>query len=65
MFSNNCIGGVFLLDSGMRFDTPTVNLAMGVSFLSFLEHSQDYLKPEFEFISNENKSFPVGKYKER
>lgn len=29
VFSNNCIGGVFLHDAGMRFNSPLVNLAMG------------------------------------
>lgn len=29
VFSNNCIGGVFLHDAGKRFNSPTVNLRMG------------------------------------
>ncbi len=29
VFSNNCIGGVFLHDAGMRFNSPLVNLSMG------------------------------------
>lgn len=29
VFSNNCIGGVFLHDAGKRFNSPLVNLRMG------------------------------------
>lgn len=29
VFSNNCIGGVFLHDAGKRFNSPLVNLSMG------------------------------------
>lgn len=36
VFSNNCIGGVFLHDAGKRFNSPLVNMRMGGGKLPIL-----------------------------
>ncbi len=64
VFSNNCIGGVFLHDAGKRFNSPMVNLSMGgVSFISLCENPMDYIEPKFEFLHNSGLTCPVGVYK--
>lgn len=61
VFSNNCIGGVFLHDAGKRFNSPLVNLAMeGRSFITYLENPRAYLKPKFEFIKEPRIACPIG-----
>lgn len=62
VFSNNCLGGVFLHDAGHAFTSPTVNMSFdGYDFMRFLENPQYYLSREIEFYKDEKYSFPMGR----
>jgi uncharacterized protein (DUF1919 family) len=61
VFSNNCIGGVFLHDAKKRFNTPTVNLAMdGVTFIKLLSNPEYLSNPEFEKEEHNDAPYPLG-----
>lgn len=62
IFSNNCIGGVFLHDAGKRFNSPTVNLSMtGEGFLKFLENPASFSNADFELVEQNVNPHPHGK----
>ena len=61
IFSNNCIGGVFLHDAGKRFNSPTVNLSMsGEGFMKFLENPRDFSNADFEYVEQNINPHPHG-----
>lgn len=61
VFSNNCIGGVFLHDAGKRFNSPTVNLSTdGEGFIKFLNAPQDFVDGDFEFVNQNYNPHPHG-----
>jgi len=61
VFSNNCIGGVFLHDANKRFNSPTVNLATdGESFMKYLENPRLYCDGVFEKPERKGSIHPEG-----
>lgn len=62
IFSNNCLGGVFYHDAGLRFTSPLINTAMdGDDFLKFLSAPQYYLNHEMEFITYSGRNHPIAR----
>lgn len=62
IFSNNCLGGVFYHDAGIRFTSPLINTAMdGEDFLKFCEDPMHYLNHPMEFFSWPGRNFPIAK----
>lgn len=62
VFSNNCIGGVFLHDAGKRFNSPTVNLSMsGEDFLKYLDNPNAFSNAEFELVEQNDNPHPHGR----
>ena len=62
IFSNNCLGGVFYHDAGMRFTSPLINTAMdGEDFLKFLSNPKHYLEWDMEFISFPGRNHPIAR----
>lgn len=59
---NNCLGGVFYHDAGLRFTSPTVNLAFdGEDFIRFLEDPRKYLSLEIVDSPVSALPYPVGR----
>lgn len=62
IFSNNCLGGVFYNDAGLRFTSPLINTAMdGDDFLKFLSNPRHYLEQEMEFFTWPGRDFPIAR----
>lgn len=60
IISQNCIGGVFYHDMGLRFDSPTINLFFEAKdFLRFVLHLQQYVRLPLEMYWGEE--YPLGK----
>ena len=60
LICNNCTGAMVLHDSGLRFNTPTVNLFMYPEYyIEYLENLQYYLNTTLEDITNDS-SYPIG-----
>lgn len=61
IIANDCMGGFIYHNLGLKFYTPTINLAIPKdSFFLFLENLQEYLKCELIEIKDESKPYPVG-----
>lgn len=61
IFSNNCIGGVFLHDAGKRFNSPTVNLSTnGEGFLKFLDDPHAFVSGDFVYVDQKEIPHPHG-----
>ena len=62
LISNNCNGGVVSHDLGLRFNSPTINLAIPFGdYVKYLQKFEYYNSLELEFVENTEKSYPVGK----
>lgn len=60
VIGNNCVAGMFCHDLGLRFDTPTVNLAFTFQeFLTLAENLPDSLSAPIEDVPSAE-TFPVG-----
>ena len=47
LITNNCIGGIIYNDLGLKFNSPTVNMAIPMpDFVRFLQNPQKYLEAE-------------------
>lgn len=61
IFSNNCLGGIFYHDAGLRFTSPTINMAFdGEDFIKFCENPNDFINKEFEFFKFEGHDYPLA-----
>lgn len=59
IISNNCIAGVMYHDLGLRFNSPTINLAIkGEDYLNFCRDLEYYLNCTLE--EAERTTYPVG-----
>lgn len=62
IFSNNCLGGVFYHDAGIRFTSPLINTAMdGEDFLKFVSNPKHYLNCDLEFFTWPGRNFPIAR----
>lgn len=60
LICQNCIGGVFYQDMGLRFDSPTVGLFLkGGDFVKFATNLHRYMAMELQVHWDEE--YPVGK----
>ena len=60
LICQNCIGGVFYQDMGLRFDSPTVGLFLkGGDFVKFASNLQRYMAMQLQVRWDEE--YPVGK----
>ena len=62
ILSSNCTGGIIYHELGLKFLSPTINLAIhSDQFVDFLENLHEYLKMKLVFIEDNSKSYPVAK----
>ena len=62
IFSNNCLGGVFYHDAGLKFTSPLINTAMdGDDFLKFLSNPKYYLTLDLEFFTYPGRNYPIAR----
>lgn len=60
IIASNCIGSIIYHDMGLRFLSPTVNLAISMAdFVKMAEHLKRYMEEEIVEIKGEN-GCPVG-----
>lgn len=60
LICNNCTAGFVLHELKLRFDTPTINLAIPPEdYLYMLEHFDEILDKEFTDITGDSK-YPIG-----
>lgn len=61
VFSNTCVGGVFLHDAGKRFNSPLINMRIEAeSFLRYLEDPRAYSQGQFTLVECPELDYPVG-----
>lgn len=59
IISQNCIGGVFYHDLGMKFLSPTINLFINEpDFVRFVQNLKDYIESDLEMSWGEE--YPIG-----
>ncbi len=62
LFTNNCLGGVFYHDAGLRFTSPTINLAFDAEeYMKFLENPLKYKNASFEFYDCPGHPYPIAR----
>ena len=61
IIANDCMGGMIYHTLGLRFCSPTINLAIPKeSFFNLCEDLEHFLQVEVREVKNTDKSFPVG-----
>lgn len=64
IISQNCIGSIMYHDLGLKFLSPTINMLFSpTDFIKFLEHINEYLSENVEFLDTDNE-YPVGRIKD-
>ena len=59
---NNCVAGVIYHNLGLKFNSPTINLAIkGVDYLEFVKNFEYYSSCTLEEIQDNQVDYPVGK----
>lgn len=59
IISQNCIGGVFYHDMGMKFQSPTIDLFFEArAFVKFVLHLKEYLN--MEMVMRWEETYPIG-----
>lgn len=62
IFASFCGGGTLYHDIGMKFLSPTINLAFdGPDFLSFVENLEENLRKEIIEYKTDKVTYPVGR----
>ncbi len=60
IISSNCIGSFMYYDMGLRFLTPTVNIAIGMDdFVKMVKNLRLYMEQEFQELEGEGE-YPAG-----
>ncbi|MDD3589541.1 MAG: DUF1919 domain-containing protein [Thermoguttaceae bacterium] len=61
ILSQNCVGGMFYHDLGLRFLSPTINLFFDAeNFIRFLERPQFYTTQPLRMIHLDESPYPLG-----
>ena len=59
VISQNCIGGVFYHDMGLKFLSPTIDLYIPEpDFIKFISNLEYYINTDLEISDGEN--YPIG-----